>query len=319
MVNRSPGCSNSGAHQNKDSYLKALADRLVTGAGSPQDWGATGTVPSDLGFAAASGNVYVLDPDKISRLNSHNAASLTYLDLVNSSKLTDIALGISVFQLMDVDVVQVSNQTVGDQTEFSFQFSTEIDSKPIDAELHCYVISQDYFYSFNASTSSSGTGDLSVQIPTDKVTDALMVAFARTPLDERLTSFTVYNFLSSTTETTPSNTQLSLSPLDQELSFNSSEGTVTEVYCLSYNYNQSVTSIGASNCTIPVMVDASPRVLFACGFYFGNYFEVWTAYPQVPLTAGSAFTSSERNIFTYTVEIDGVLYRLQFSLGAINH
>jgi hypothetical protein len=35
----------------------------------------------------------------------------------------------------------------------------------------------------------------------------------------------------------------------------------------------------------------------------------------VPLTAGSGFDNSERNIFSYTVTIKGVLYKLDVSLG----
>ncbi len=306
--------------QNKDSYLKAIADRIVTNCGESSDWGANDAVPSNLGLAAASQTcAYALDPDKISRLNSQNAASLSMLELVNSTKLTDIAFGIQVSQLLSIDIEQISNSSVSSQTSFNFQVSTTIDSKPAQADLHCYVIADNYFVEFNASTGLSGTGEFSTEISTSKIDHAMLVAFGRVPFDERITSYATYVFSSSAIETIPSSTQLELSPLDGTLSFNGSAGvSVSKVYALTYSYQQGITSIQDSSLSIPHFLDASPFVLVACGTGDAGYLQEWTSYPQVPLTAGSFFQHSERNVFTYTVTIDGVLYKLQLSLGAIN-
>ncbi len=303
---------------NKDSYLKAVADRIVTGCGTPADWGTDSAAPSDFGLAAVSASgVYALDPDKISRLNSQNGAALSIVDLVNSSKLTDIALGIQVSQVLSIDLLQVSNQTASGTTTFNFQVTTSIDSRLTQTELQGYIIAESYFDEFNASTGSTGTSEFSVQVPEGKVDNAGLIMFARAPFDDRITSFTVYVFTQGDSETTPRSTRLALSPLDGTLSFNSSAGIVTRVYALTYSYYKTVNSTQDGQCQIPELVDVSPTVLVACG-YSGGYLQEWAAYPQVPLTAGSSFANSERNIFSYTVTINGVLYRLQISLGAPN-
>ena len=46
-------------------------------------------------------------------------------------------------------------------------------------------------------------------------------------------------------------------------------------------------------------------------------FQEWTSYPQVPLTAGSNFHSSEQNAFNYIVTINDCLYKLEISFGDI--
>ena len=85
---------------NKDSYLKAIADRIITNPGTPTNWG-TKVLPVDFGLAVnSSDSPYELDIDKISRLNNHNNYSLSYLDLSNATKLNNIALGIRVSQLI---------------------------------------------------------------------------------------------------------------------------------------------------------------------------------------------------------------------------
>jgi hypothetical protein len=152
------------------------------------------------------------------------------------------------------------------------------------------------------------------------VNDALLVVFARAPFDERITSFETYNFANSNQETTPTNTALSLNPLNYKLNFNSTSGlSVQTVYLLTYSYDQAITSFSSSQATIPKIVDKSPIILVACGLNSTDYFEEWTSYPQIPLTAGSAFEYSEKNIFSYMVTVNGVLYQLEVSLGDINH
>ncbi len=56
-------------------------------------------------------------------------------------------------------------------------------------------------------------------------------------------------------------------------------------------------------------------VLIVEGINGTNHFQEWTAYPQIPLKIGANFEGSEQNIFSYIVTINGVLYRLDLSLG----
>ena len=302
---------------NKDSYLKAVADRIITNTGTPANWGTSNAVPDDFGLAAiTSTSSYELDMDKISRLNNLNNYSLSYADMANAANL-NIALGITVSQLMTVKVLQSSNFTSGSNTSFTFTISTSIDSKPASASLHCYIATDNYLNGITSAIPDTGVGQVTVQIPSAATDNALLVVFARASIDDRMTSYAVYNFAHSTQESNPRSGDLALSPLDYTLSLNdSSPGlTVQNGYVFSYSYQQTLPSIQGSQCPIPKLIDKSPLVLVVCCLNGTEYFQEWTAYPQVPLKAGADFEGSEQNVFSYMVTVGGVLYRLDLSLG----
>jgi hypothetical protein len=300
---------------NKDSYLKAIADRIVTNTGSPVDWGNSRTLPVDFGLASdCSHSDYELDLDKICRLNNLNNYSLSYLDLSNAAKL-NIALGIEVSQLMNVKITQTSNSPVGSDTSFTFQISANIDSKPTSASLHCYFASETYLTEVNASIPDIGIGQVTVQIPTSEIENAMFIAFARSSIDDRITSYAIYNFANSTQESTPSSTNLALSPLDYTLNLNDTSVRVLNGYVFAYSYQRNLSSFEGSQAAIPKLLDKSPIVLFVEGINGTDHFQEWTAYPQIPLKIGANFDGSEQNIFSYIVTIKGSLYRLDLSLG----
>jgi hypothetical protein len=305
---------------NKDSYLKAIADRIVTGSGDPVDWGAHGVVPSDFGLATNPPAVtYELDIDKVSRLSNLNDNALSYLEVANAAKLSNIAIGIEVSQTLTVHLSQTNNYTIGQETYIALTVSTTIESKPTLANLRCYIIADNYQYNITASTLESGTCALTVHFPTENANDALLVVFARAPFDERITSYATYNLADSIQETAPAKASLALSPLNYALSFNESSGaSLQRVYLLSYSYQQAITNVQSSPCAIPKLIDHSPNVLVTCGQIASQPLEEWTSYPQIPLTAGSSFANSERNVFSYMVTIDGVLYKLEVTLGDLN-
>ena len=303
---------------NKASYLKAIADRIITNPGTPIDWGTSSALPVDFGLAAASQtSPFELDKDKISRLNNLNNYSLSYADMENTAKLSNIALGIAVSQVMTVNVLQSSNSTVGSDTSFVFTISTSIDSKPSSASLHCYVAAESYLNDVTSTVPNTGDGQVTIQIPNSATDNALLIVFARASIDDRITSYAIYNFAHQTQESTPSSTELALSPNGYTLSLNDSSPdlTVQNSYVFSYSLQQTLPSIENSQVPIPKLLDKSPMVLVVCGLNGAAYFQEWTAYPQVPLKAGSSFEGSEQNVFSYIVTIDGVLYRLDLSLG----
>ncbi len=303
---------------NKGSYLKAIADRIVMGAGSPSDWGKNLTLPSDLGLASSSySGTYDLDIDKISRLNNLNNNSLSYIEMGDAAKLTDIAFAISVSQVMSINLEQSANNTVNGLTYFNFTVSTSINSKLVNAELHGYIVARDFVDSFNC-TADSGSGTFNVQIPSARTDDALLVVFARANFDDRVTSYAIYNFADSKEKSSPDSAALALSPLNYALYFNdSADITIQNAYAFSYSYNQTIASKGNSQYSIPNFLDRSPLVLVVSASVNGASTQSWVAYPQIPLTSGSNFEGSQRNVFSYMVTVDGVLYRLEISLGGL--
>ena len=305
---------------NKESYLKAIADHIITNSGTPLNWGFSSSVPADFGLAASSSTIsYELDIDKISRLNNLNNYSLSYADMANAAKLNNLALGIMVSQVMSINIEQLSNSTIGSEASFTFGISTSIYSKPTSASLHYYVVANNYLSDITNSTSNVGVGYVTIQIPSAATDNAMLIVFARASFDDRITSYAIYNFLNSTQESAPSNDILALSPLNYTLSFttNSSGLTIQKGYVFSYSYQQNLTSIQGNQCPIPKIIDKSPLIMVICGLNNGTYFQEWTAYPQIPLRAGSNFEGSEQNIFSYVVTINDVLYRLDVSLGDV--
>jgi hypothetical protein len=303
---------------NKDSYLKAIADRIITSPGFPLDWGTRGEAPADFGLAySPSAGTYDLDMDKISRLNRLNNNPLSYLEMGKAAKLTDIAFAVTVSQVMTINIEQIDNSTAGPTTHFNFKVSTSINSKPASTNLHGYIAAHDYTASFN-STTEAGTGSLSFPVPSTLTSDALLVVFARADFNDKITSYAVYNFASSVQEYSPSKSALALSPLNYKLHFNDSASIMLQNgFVLSYSYQQPLSALENSPCTIPKLLDRSPSVLVVNGLDGGVYVQAWTVYPQIPLTAGSSFEGTERNVFGYMVTVDGVLYRLEVSLGGL--
>jgi hypothetical protein len=305
---------------NKQSYLKALADYIVTNPGTPFSWGCVSAVPSDFGLAASPSIIpYEIDMDKISRLNTLNKYSLSYADIAKAAKLTNVALGIQVSQAMFINIKQLSNSTTGGETSFDFAILTSIYSKPVGASLHCYVLANNYLNEATNTTSIEGVGYITVQIPSTAINNAMLIVFARASFNDRITSYALYNFLYSAQQSAPSNDILALSPQNYVLSFttNSSDLVVEKGYIFSYSYQQSLSSIQETQCPIPDLVDKSPFIVVVCGLNNAMYFQEWTAYPQIPLRAGSNFENSEQNIFSYLVTINDVLYRLDVSLGDV--
>ena len=306
---------------NKPSYLKAIADHLVTNSGSPSDWGKSTSVPDDFGLAASDSTVpYELDMDKITRLNSQNIYCLSYVDLAESSKLTNMALGITLSQILTINITQTNNSTVGGDTAFTFSVLISVDSQPVSANLHCYLVANSYVTDVANSTSDGGVGDVTVQVPSQAAGNAMLVVFARASFDDRETSYAIYDFASQQQQSTPTEDVLTLSPLGNTLNLatNFTGLTVENGYVFSFQFQQTLALQGLNNCSIPNLVDKSPFVIVVGSSNNGVPYQAWVTYPQIPLKAGSSFSGSEQNVFTYIVTVKGALYKLTISLGDVH-
>jgi hypothetical protein len=305
---------------NKADYLRNIAEHLVTGQGTPVDWGASGAVPSSFGLAASdSPYLYALDIDKISRLNSQNSYSLSYAQASVAGRLNNIALGISVSQMLSITVTLSGNSSIGDETAYTFQVSVSQASGPISAALQCYVVTTDSVSTISNTTSSAGVGYVTVQLPNASNGPALLVVFARAAFDERVTAYEAYSFAHLAQEPSPNHTFLGISPLNYTLSVEETSPNVTieHGYAFSYDYQSNLTAASADTYAIPEFMDKSPTVLVVSGLNDTTPFVEWTAYPNIPLDFGSDFENSEQNVFVYTVIIKGALYKLTLSFGDV--
>jgi hypothetical protein len=305
---------------NKGSYLRAIADYIVTSPGNPISWGSTSGVPVVFGLAATpSSTPYELDVDKVSRLNDQSNYSLAYPDIENAAKLNNIALGIKISQIMDINIEQSNKNTVGDNVSFTFTVLTNVESKPRSANLHCYVIANNYQLDISNVTSEIGIGSITFEMPNASSDNALLIVFARASFDDRITSYAIYDLKNSAQESIPDNRILSLSPLNYTISYTTSsmDLTLQRGYILSWAYKQNLASMQNSVFSIPKIIDNSPFIAVICGLENGTYFQQWTVYPQIPLNAGSSFRDSAQNVFSYIVTIKGTLCRLDISLGDV--
>ena len=305
---------------NKNDYLRNIAENLLTSYGTPGDWGSTDVVPSSFGLAdSASSQPYVLDIDKISRLNSQNSYELSYFQVSQASRLNNIALGISLSQMLSVTTMLSATSSVGDETAYTFEISVSQASGPTSAALQCYFVAKDYVSTVSNTTSSTGVGYVTAQIPNADSGPGLLVVFARAAFDDRVTACGTYSFAHLSQEPSPNHTFLGLSPLNYTLTVeeNFPGITIEHGYAFSYAYQSNLTATSASTYAIPEFVDKSPTVLVISGLNGTTAFTEWTAYPDIPLDFGADFANSEKNVFTYNVLVKGTLYKLTLGFGDV--
>ncbi|MEM2099228.1 MAG: hypothetical protein QXU99_05760 [Candidatus Bathyarchaeia archaeon] len=304
----------------KDEYLRTIAEQIVTMKGTPAEWGANAaTIPTNFGLASnAASYLYELDVDKVTRLNSQNNYALSYLQVLQAAKLNNIALGISLSQMLSISVTLTANTTVGDATAYTFTVSITYEQGPVNASLHCYVIAKNFLTDIYNTTSRNGSGYISFQIPNSSASAALLVVFARASFDDRLTAYTVYSFPHLSQEPMPNNTFLELNPLNYTLNVNLKNPAVTvnKRYAFSYAYQANLTATSNTTYVVPAFQDSSPIVLVVSGNNDTAYFNEWAAYPSVPFEFGGSF-DSEKNVFVYIVVVKKTLYRLTISFGDV--
>jgi len=307
---------------NENNYLRALSEQILLNSGVPADWGSNGSIVPDTFGLAKNGSVNPteLDANKISRLNDQNAFALSYTNVLAAARLSNIALGISITQLLDVSVNLYSNNTSGNSTTYVFEVSVSQDSAPVLASLSCYLVAKNFTTNVSSNTSLDGIGYINVQIPNDSNGTASLIIFARASYDSRVTAYAVYLFEHQSTEQLPTNDILRLSPLNNTLWITSNYSDVVpeNAYAFSYKYESNLTLSSNSTYTIPAFLDNSPTVLVVTGYNASTFFVECTAYPQIPLDEGADFSNADCYTFNYVVSIRGALYDLMLKFGGLS-
>lgn len=305
---------------NKQDYLQNIADHIVTSCGDPTNWGSTYDAPNSFGLSTSNPDrLYELDIDKITRLNSLNEYALSYPSAFIAARLNNIAFGVTISQMIYLNIELLGNSTLGNVTEYTFQISASQDTGPVSANLHYYIAANDFLNNATTSTSNSGVGQITVEIPNSSRGSAVLVVFARATFDDRLTAFSVFPFehLSENPQTNQS--FVLLSPLNHtlNLSTNYLNTVIENAYAFTYSYQSNLNFNSNNSYAIPAFIDESPTVLLVQGTNGTTQFNEWTAYPQVPLSFGANFSHSEANAFAYPVTINGVLYKLTLLFGDV--
>lgn len=311
---------NSTQDLNKQDYLQKIADHIVSSCGSPVNWGTASGTPTSFGLATnTSAGLYELDIDKLSRLSNQNAYALSYPNISKAARLTNIAFGVSLSQMLSIDIELSGNSSTSGFTTYTFTISVSQNSRPLSTDLQCYLVATNYVTNASNATTSSGVGQISIEVPDASNGPALLVVFARAPFDDRLTAYAVHSFAHLSQEPAPNYTFLGLSPLNYTLNLNKNYPSVTieETYAFSYGYSSNLTSTSSTTYTIPALLDKSPIVLVAQGVNEAEPFVEWTSYPQLPVDVGANFTNAAQNLFVYQVTVKGTLYKLVLCFGDV--
>jgi hypothetical protein len=306
---------------NEESYLQKIVDHMIMNSGSPGDWGQNpDSTPDAYGLAEEGSFGYALDRDKVSRLNSSNVYALNYLQVLQALRLEKVAFRIAFSQILDVSVTLTSNETVGASTLYSFNVSVSRDQAPVATSLQCYILADNYLNNTVSSTSSNGEGVVDVEVPNASNGTALLIVFARASYDDRVTAQGAYAFGHLSSEPSPNNTFLSLSPLNSTLQVDPNfEVSLEDAYQFSYGYDTTLTSISNETYAVPEFLDSSPKILAVTGWNGSIFFIEWVTYPQVPLEIGANFENTECFSFNYLVTIDRAFYRMNVQCGGPSH
>ena len=303
---------------NEEEYLRKIVEHALVNSGTPADWGQNQSLtPETFGLAEDASFSYVLDADKVSRLNNQSAYALSYLEMLQCLRLQNVALKFSLSQILDVSVTLDSNVTVGESTTYSFTVCVSQNQAPKTTTLECYLVANNFVDNGSSSTSNNGQGNVEFEIPNDSNGTVLLVVFARSTDDPRITAQGVYAFGHLSSEPLVNNTFLDLSPLNQTLhvNLNVSGASLESAYAFSYSYDSELVSTSNETYNIPIFLGSSPQVLVVTGWNSSGFFVEWTTYPQVPLEIGPNFEGAECFAFHYVVTINDVFYRLDVQCG----
>jgi len=303
---------------NEEEYLRKIVEHTLVNTGNPSDWGRNQSInPESFGLAKDNSVIFELDADKVSRLNNQSVYALSYLEMLQSLRLKNVALQFDFSQMIEVSIVLDSNVTGVDSTTYGFNISVNQKKMPKATNLQCYLVAHNYFNQTNSSTSNKGQGTIEFEVPNDSNGTALLIVFVRSPDDDRLTSQGVYCFGHLSAEPAENNSFLSLSPLNHSLQVDPqvTEVSMESAYSLSYSYENELTETSNKTYTIPNFLGSSPQVLIVTGWNSSDYFIEYTTYPQVPLQIGPTFEGAEGFSFSYVVTINKVFYQLNIKSG----
>jgi len=288
-----------------------LGRYMLLSRGTPTDWG-TGSTPTKLGFASG-GEAYDLDIDKVTRLNSSNANSVSYATLWEALGADDVSFNIAVKPIFDVTLSETSSEIQGSDTVYTFTASTAKGGYPLPCQVSYYVAVRNSTYSSSGSTDSQGTGTVQFTLPNSEAGTALLVGIARA--EESVVSYSVLPFAHSIGSPHQPGAYATLSPLNHTLSYSlTGGGSAWNAAVFTYAYSFNLTASG-SDFTIPLLLDPSPMVVTLTGVDGSDHWAEWAAYPQVPLETGADmdddYVVSDVYLATYVVEINGALYRFE--------
>lgn len=308
-----------GENKNDDELIQQLAEYILLKTGTPLEWGSQHNYsPSYFGLASNDQQPYSLDADKVTRMNSENFHSVSYAQLLDSLKTSEVALRIRIETIFETSISMISSVSNGSITSYSFEVITQKSGLAVLSELSCYIVIRDYVDHANYSSNSNGETSPIFSIPNNVSGSALFVVLAKAAADPGIISFGVYSFGHNASSPEEKGTFVELSPLNCLLNTSYSYPDVQKSGAFAFSHgcwtNLTVltNSTQAAEYSFPRFLDKSFTILVLTGLNDTRYFAEWVAYPQIPLTIGADFDSASFNenvaSFSYVVAINDALY-----------
>lgn len=319
---------NNEANENNDELFSEISKYILLNSGTPSNWGQNSQLtPETFGLAEVNAEVpYKLDIDKVSRLNSENIYSLSYGQIFTALKIPDVAFNIKINSLFETSINLTSTLEETNETIYTFNVVTERRGIPVQTELKYYLIAEN-FLKTSTVQKSNGAISFNVTISNSINGPAFLFIFARAKSNIKIVSFNIYSFEHNSAKPKPKGTFLRLSPINYTLnvSFQSSNVTLSKAYGLTFNHSSILTQITKNNNSatyrIPHLLDSSPMLFAVTGWNSTTFFTEWTAYPQIPLETGMNFseaaTLSDVFTYTYTVTINTSLFECIIQIGGV--
>ena len=320
---------NNNMDESLVSRYREVSKYLLLSSGLPTDWGRNKLASNLSAFGLARGNsqvAYELDIDKVSRLNSENAYSLTYAQVFTAFQMSDVSFRLEIRTIFEVEVALTATFPLVNSTVYEFEILTSKHGAPVHSELVCYAVAEDYL-ALGYEGVCDGLTSSNVTISNSFSGPVLLVVFARSIDNVDVVSFGTCYFAHNSGEPKPNGSFLRLSPLNStlEVSFAYSEANVSKAYALTFSRNFTLTEVSNNNESaiyeIPPLLRGSPIIIVATGRNSTESFEEWVAYPQLPVQIGANFadysTLSSVFAYTYLVSIDYALYECTVHVGGL--
>jgi hypothetical protein len=312
--------------KNVGGRYEELSKYLLLNSGEPANWGQIGEVlPEKFGLAEMNlKEAYELDIDKVTRLNSGNIYALSQAQMFDSIGLPDTFCRIEIKPIFDVETSLKATYELADDTVYEFEISTQRHGVPVQTELTCYIVADDYFQT-NSGYSSDGCIDVNMTLPNSVNGPGLLVVIARASSNSGMVSFGTHPFAHGSTEPKTPGTFLKLSPLNHSLNASILYAGInlSAVYAFSFSYSSTLPQVAINNesvaYNIPLFLDLSPTLVVATGWNDTIFFAESAAYPQIPAQIGAnlAEQTNLSNTFTYTylVSVKSAVYECTVSIG----
>jgi len=312
--------------KNTAERYKEFSEYLLLNTGTPANWGESNqTILTSFGLARAGSDVpYELDINKVSRLNNENLFAINYAQMFSALRMPDVSFKIEIKPVFNVKINLTATYTGTNQTVYRFKVLTEKHGAPVASNLKSYTVAENYVETASACA-LEGEGYLNATLPNTINGVVLLVVFAESTYNDKISSFSTYSFAHNSTPPKPSGTFLKLSPLNYTLTASSvnQATTLSNAYTFTSNYNLALTQTGNSSnsvtYSIPHLADACPMLIVVTGSNSTVFFAEYAAYPQVPLQTGASFEGSEirSDIFVYAhlVTINSAIYECNVWFG----